>query len=122
MQNPRDFKADSKNTPSPFQGKGWGEVRLSSYQKKPHLPWERANVAAGGLYSRYAGEIAQKYPKKLSDQELRVAALSKAMLRTREIAYILCCEEETVINHRTNIRHKIGLEPGAKLCEAFLAK
>jgi DNA-binding CsgD family transcriptional regulator len=42
--------------------------------------------------------------------ELRVAALVKGMLPSWKIAEMLGICEETVENHRVNIRHKLGLK------------
>ena len=81
-------------------------------RRKRHLAWEQAEFASGGTYTRSLAELAQRHPT-LTPMELRVAALVKAMLPSWKIAEMLGICEETVENHRVNIRHKLGVKGGS---------
>ena len=81
---------------------------------KRHIPWEQAELQSNGLYAHNMEALATKYPQ-LSPMELRVCALVKAMLPSREIARILFIDERTVENHRTSSRRKINVRKGKTL-------
>jgi DNA-binding CsgD family transcriptional regulator len=78
------------------------------HQPKPYLTWEQAELQSGGLYARNMEVLTKKFPD-LTPMELRVCALVKAMLSSREIASILSIDERTVENHRTNARRKMKI-------------
>jgi DNA-binding CsgD family transcriptional regulator len=88
-----------------------GESKRRYYPKR-HLAWEQAELMSHGMYGDYLQRIAARYPT-LTPMELRVAALVKAQMPSWRIAELLSIREETVDNHRCNIRRKIGLTSGS---------
>src|SRR5437879_6147149 len=88
---------------SSFPKRGEGFHR----RRKRHLAWEQAELASGGFYARNLTEIALRYPQ-LTQSELRVAALVKALLPSWKIADILVISEKAVENYRVKIRRKTG--------------
>jgi DNA-binding CsgD family transcriptional regulator len=102
MQHLREIKYDYK---SPATRKS---------RAKQNLVWEGVELESHGLYAENLSHIATRFPH-LSKTELRVAALVKAMLSSREIAERLNVREETVENHRSKIRQKLRLEKSESL-------
>jgi DNA-binding CsgD family transcriptional regulator len=87
---------------------------------KLHHAWEVLDFQSHGLYSTQLESLTKRFPL-LSPMELRVTALIKTMYSSRQIAERLSICEETVHNHRSSIRHKIGI--GAKeSLQKFLLK
>src|SRR2546429_569304 len=76
---------------------------------KKFIAWEQIELASGGFYTSNLLHIARHFPVGFTKMELRIAALARAMLPSREIADRLGISEETVENHRVNIRRKLGL-------------
>ncbi len=86
---------------------------LSERSPKRHRPvqsiaWEQAEFEMNSLYAKHLHEIAERYPA-LTQMELRICALVKAMLPSWRIAEILGVCEDTVENHRSNARRKMCL-------------
>lgn len=90
-----------------------------SSRAKHHLAWEQIEVQSNGYYSRLLHELAEKFPT-LTPTELRISALVKGSLHNWEIAERLNICEDTVENHRVNIRRKLGLLPKQNLLNYLL--
>jgi DNA-binding CsgD family transcriptional regulator len=103
---------DSVRLPESIESNHRSNGDTKRYRPKRHLAWEQAELASHGLYGENLHRIAERYPM-LTPMELRVAALIKAQLPSWRIAEILAIREETVDNHRSSMRKKIGLETGS---------
>lgn len=68
------------------------------------------NAARPGLSER----IREKYPD-LTETEFRVCILTYAGFRIKEIALILNQKPNTIQTRRTNIRRKMGIDPGSNI-------
>ena len=75
---------------------------------KRNLAWEQIDRESGGYYSENLNKLALRFPT-LSPAELRIAALIKAMLPSREIGNRLGIEVRSVERQRVTIRRKLGL-------------
>jgi DNA-binding CsgD family transcriptional regulator len=62
------------------------------------------------IYPNFISRLTQKYPK-LTRQEIRVCALIKLNLTTKEIANVFYIHPKTVSKHRQRIRKKLNLLP-----------
>ena len=91
--------------------------RLS--RAKRHIAWEQIELESHGLYAENLHALAKRFPT-LTRAELRVTALAKAMLKNHEIGTRLNICEETVQNHRSNIRRKFGLSKEQSLQKYLL--
>jgi DNA-binding CsgD family transcriptional regulator len=80
--------------------------------------WENLDARSGGEYGKLAASIKERHPK-LTKMQIKVAALSKALHDPEKIAERLSLCIETIHNHRSNIRRKIGLQRKDKL-ESYL--
>jgi DNA-binding CsgD family transcriptional regulator len=109
-----DRKAEAEG-PSSFVHNSLPFFQKRRSRRKPHIPWEQAERESGGRYTAYLNEIAHRYPDLLSPTELKVCALIKDMKPSWVIAEMLGVCEDTIENHRVNIRRKIGLTPGQAL-------
>jgi DNA-binding CsgD family transcriptional regulator len=76
--------------------------------------WEVFEEQFRALHPEFMDRMAREFPE-LSPTELKVCALLKINLATKDIANILCCSTRTVEDHRYAIRTKIGLPKGVNL-------
>src|SRR5690606_23960093 len=65
-------------------------------------------------HDEFITRIAQVYPS-LSSMELKVCALLKLNISSKEIARLLSLSIRTINPHRLNIRKKLGLESTVRL-------
>jgi DNA-binding CsgD family transcriptional regulator len=70
--------------------------------------WDTFNERFQELHQDFLRTLAQRFPT-LTQGELRICALLKINLSTKEIASILRVSVRTVEDHRNNIRKKLGL-------------
>src|SRR5690349_14605296 len=82
--------------------------RVRRSRAKRNLVWEQNDRQSGGIYMRLLHRISKRFPV-LTPTELQVCTLIHAMLPSHEIADRLHIREQTVENHRVNIRRKLGL-------------
>jgi len=75
---------------------------------KRHFAWEQIDRESGGAHAEYLRKLATRFPS-LSRTELKISVLVMVMWKNFEIAECLGICEETVQNHRSNIRRKLGL-------------
>jgi tetratricopeptide (TPR) repeat protein len=76
--------------------------------------WEQFEQQFQSLHHDFIDRLAREHPS-LSPTELRVCALLKINLSTKEIANILCSSVRTVEDHRYRIRTKLGLKSASNL-------
>lgn len=76
--------------------------------------WELFEQRFRSIHPEFMEGLARKQPT-LSPTELKVCALLKISLSTKEIANILCCSPRTVEDHRYRIRTKLGITTSANL-------
>jgi len=89
-----------------------------------------ANIAAEGEWETFERQFEQVHPdfvrslseryRQLTPTELKLCALMKISLSTKEMANLLCLSIRNIENHRYRIRKKLGLGPEANLT-SFLA-
>jgi DNA-binding CsgD family transcriptional regulator len=70
--------------------------------------WETFNERFQELHQDFLKTLSGRFPA-LTPGELRICALLKISLSTKEIASILRVSARTVEDHRNNIRKKLGL-------------
>jgi tetratricopeptide (TPR) repeat protein/DNA-binding CsgD family transcriptional regulator len=71
--------------------------------------WRTFNEQFEQIHHDFVKTLTQKFPS-LSPTELKVCALLKINLTTKEIASILAVSVRTIEDHRTNIRKKLGID------------
>lgn len=81
--------------------------------------WETFDQQFHAIHHEYVQKVSSLYPD-LSPTELRVCAMLKINLTTKEIANLLYISVKTVEMYRFRIRKKFGLEPSVNL-STFLA-
>jgi tetratricopeptide (TPR) repeat protein/DNA-binding CsgD family transcriptional regulator len=84
-----------------------------------------ANIAAEGEWETFERQFEQVHPDfvrllserhpQLTPTELKLCALMKISLSTKEMANLLCLSVRNIENHRYRIRKKLGLGPDASL-------
>lgn len=82
--------------------------------------WELFEAQFRSTHQDFIGHLLERAPT-LSPTELKVCAMMKIALSTKEIANILCCSARTVEHHRYKVRSKLGLGTEDNL-GTFLAK
>lgn len=70
--------------------------------------WELFEAQFRSTHQGFIDHLLQRAPM-LSPTELKVCAMMKINLSTKEIANILCCSARTVEHHRYKVRSKLGL-------------
>ncbi len=88
---------------------------------KRHFAWEKINRNSGGIFGAYYHDLLFRYPT-LTPMELMIAALVKGKCSNIEIAESLNICEETVENHRVNIRRKLGLTAAQNLMRYLITE
>jgi PAS domain S-box-containing protein len=68
----------------------------------------------------FMNKLSTEYPV-LTNMELRICAMIKLNMRTKEISGVLNISQKTVDNHRLNIRKKLNLDESTRL-SLFLMK
>lgn len=81
--------------------------------------WRRFREGFGSLHPEFLPLLARRYPE-VTPTELKIAALLKIGLSTKELADVLCISLHTANTHRRRLRRKLGLPEGANLF-SFLA-
>jgi tetratricopeptide (TPR) repeat protein len=76
--------------------------------------WEIFEQQFRNIHQDFTDRLARKHSD-LSPTELKVCALLKINLSTKEIANMLCCSPRTVEDHRYRIRTKLGLPKESNL-------
>ncbi len=76
--------------------------------------WDRFEGEFRKVHGNYLQVIASRHPK-LTPTELKVCALVRTGLSTKEIARILIAEPRSIDKYRQRIRKKIGLESSKNL-------
>lgn len=103
-----------------LQGKGGSEAELSALVRKigagrsSEQEWEVFEQQFRTIHHDFIDRLARQFPA-LSPTELKVCALMKINLTTKEVANLLCCSPRTVEDHRYRIRTKLGLVGAANL-------
>lgn len=80
--------------------------------------WKMFDEQFDRVHHDFLRQLAQQCPE-LSRSELKVCALLKLNLATKEIATILSSSERTIGNHRYHIRKKLGLGEDVNLSGFF---
>jgi DNA-binding CsgD family transcriptional regulator len=81
---------------------------------KPLENWELLQVKTAGRFALSIENIARKCPS-LTRTELRIAALVRDCLCSREIGELLGISERSVENYRSKLRKKLELPQAASL-------
>jgi len=81
--------------------------------------WKAFEQQLDQIHHNFMRTLSERYPE-LTPAELKVCALLRTNLATKEISNLLCISERTVENHRYRLRKKIGLPVDANLM-LFLA-
>lgn len=89
-------------------------IRQIEASRNSESEWELFEQQFRALHPEFIDDMARNHPA-LSPTELRVCALMKINLSSKEIANILCCSVRTVEDHRYRIRTKLGLPKGENL-------
>lgn len=82
--------------------------------------WERFELRFNQIHGGFLADLSRRYPE-LTPSELKVSALLRTQIGTKDIATLLNVGTRVVEKHRWNIRRKLGLGSGDNL-SAFLAK
>lgn len=90
-------------------------VRRASTAKEE---WQSFQSRFNGIQQDFVNAITRMYPT-LSPTELKVCALLRMNLRTKEIADIMHISSKAVENHRLRLRKKMGLERDANLVKVL---
>jgi tetratricopeptide (TPR) repeat protein/DNA-binding CsgD family transcriptional regulator len=80
--------------------------------------WQSFQTQFNGIQQDFVNAITRLYPT-LSPTELKVCALLRMNLRTKEIADIMHISSKAVENHRLRLRKKMGLERDANLVKVL---
>lgn len=81
--------------------------------------WERFEQEFDQIHHDYVRRLSSRYPK-LTPTELRVCALLKINLSTKEMAHLLSVSVRNIESHRYSIRKKLGL-PAETNLSSYLA-
>ncbi|MFN3394313.1 MAG: tetratricopeptide repeat protein, partial [Candidatus Thermochlorobacter sp.] len=81
--------------------------------------WKLFEVQFSDLHKTFLQVLAERYPD-LTPAEMKVAALLRLELSTKEIAALLYTSERTVESHRQSLRKKLALSAEMSL-QTFLA-
>lgn len=104
-------------------GRGSGDVgsmiRQVEATRNQSNDWELFEAQFRSTHQGFIERLLERAPG-LSPAELKVCAMMKINLSTKEIANILCCSGRTVEHHRYKVRSKLGLEVADNL-GTFLA-
>ncbi len=76
--------------------------------------WERFEQQLDATQGGFVRTLGAAYPE-LSSTELRIAALLKIGLATKEIAGLLTLSQRSIESHRYHLRKKVGLEESRTL-------
>lgn len=80
--------------------------------------WETFEEQFTRVHGAFLAELQRGCPA-LSGAELKICALTRINLDTKEIARLLSASVRTVQNHRYNIRRKLGLEERESLAQSL---
>lgn len=89
-------------------------IRQIETSRNSENEWELFEQQFRALHPEFMDDMARRCPE-LSPTELKVCALMKINLSSKEIANILCSSVRTVEDHRYRIRTKLGLPKGENL-------
>lgn len=78
--------------------------------------WQTFEEQFGRVHGTFLAQLEQRHPD-LSAAELKICALTRINLDTKEVARLLGSSVRTVQNHRYNIRRKLGLRDRESLSE-----
>lgn len=81
--------------------------------------WQAFQTQFNGMQQDFVNAVTRSFPS-LSPTELKVCALLRMNLRTKEIADIMHISSKAVENHRLRLRKKMGLGRDANLVKALL--
>lgn len=95
-------------------------IRQIETSRNSEKEWDVFEQQFRALHPEFIDEMARTCPE-LSPTELKVCALLKINLATKEIATILCSSVRTIEDHRYRIRAKLGLPKGESL-GSYLAR
>ncbi len=76
--------------------------------------WEVFNTEFEILHHGFIHKLSQRYPN-LTGLDLKVCAMIKINMRTKDIARLLCVSDRSASTYRYRIRKKMGLDPQANL-------
>ncbi len=76
--------------------------------------WSSFKEQFNQTYPEFLGRLSELYPT-LTHQELKVCALVKIGLSTRQIANLLFLSKRSIDTHRYNVRKKLNLSPETDL-------
>jgi len=82
--------------------------------------WKQFDDRFEQIHGGFLADLARRFPE-LTPAELKVSALLRTQIGTKDIANLLNVGTRVVEKHRWNIRRKLGLSAGENL-SAFLAK
>lgn len=82
--------------------------------RSPTQDWQQFKEEFNQIYPEFLAELARQYPK-LTRQELKISALIRINLTSRQIANTLYISKRSVDAHRYNIRKKLNLDPTQSL-------
>jgi DNA-binding CsgD family transcriptional regulator len=89
-------------------------LRQIETSRNSEQEWDVFESQFRALHPEFMDRMAQAHPD-LSPTELKVCALLKINLATKEVANILCCSTRTIEDHRYRIRNKLKLAKGTSL-------
>ncbi|WP_352421297.1 tetratricopeptide repeat protein [Proteiniphilum sp.] len=94
----------------------WGERfnKIVYGEESIEETWDALFRIFNAMRPGLAGKVREKYPD-LTETEFRVCILTYAGFRVKEISLILHQSVHTVQTRRTDIRRKMGLEPGGDI-------
>jgi DNA-binding CsgD family transcriptional regulator len=83
------------------------------YQKLKELPdgvdWKAFEEEFEKVHPEFGSNISKKFPD-LTPMELKLCALLRLNLNSRDISKLLSLSKRTIENHRHRIRQKLGIE------------
>ncbi|MBL7975991.1 MAG: tetratricopeptide repeat protein [Candidatus Kapabacteria bacterium] len=79
-----------------------------------HSSWTVFEQQFNTIHQTFMQRLSEKYPT-LSPTELRLCALLKINLRTKEIANVLCLSAKSIEIYRFRLRKKLGLQQDVNL-------
>ncbi len=82
--------------------------------------WERFRRHFDTIHPEFVGRLSGQFPT-LTPTEIKICALLRLQLSSKDIAALLCVSRLTVDTHRQSLRRKLGLAPRANLVAFLLA-
>jgi tetratricopeptide (TPR) repeat protein/DNA-binding CsgD family transcriptional regulator len=78
------------------------------------IDWSAFESQFTQVHPDFIRNLSERHPQ-LTPAELKICALMKINLSTKEMANLLCLSVRNIENHRYRIRKKLGLDPAASL-------